>query len=310
MRLVKVRAPKTDSQKVADLAFSKGIHAVTIYETNLLHKEKPATVADIVEIETNTPKAKDFVESLMDSDFYDPNYFSFVVRHPESIFASEPPEKETYPIVRPSTDVFEEFWQFSQVTVSLVLRVLLSAILVAYGMKDGYMPLIIAGLLFLPYHHHLLGMALGGSLKDGRLFGQAVKAFLIATILIVLGGVVIGLLTHGHIKFMDFAKTPILYSFIISLVIGAAAGFGAVDDAGRRELIGLAATAHLSVYPVWFGMKFVFGFDPADKPMEFLLVFLMDVVTITLAALVVFSFMKMKGRGIRRFGKELRQSRK
>ena len=73
---------------------------------------------------------------------------SFTVRHPESIFASEPPEEETKPLTRPTTDVYEELWQFCKVTSSLIGRVLLSAFLVAYGMKEGFMPLIIAGLLF------------------------------------------------------------------------------------------------------------------------------------------------------------------
>ena len=84
-----------------------------------------------------------------------------------------------------------------------------------------------------------------------------------------------------HIKFTEFSASP-LTSFLLSMTIGIAAGFGAIDDAGRRDLIGFAATAHISVYPAWFGMKFIFGFDPSDKPMEFLLVFLMDVATLTL----------------------------
>lgn len=128
--------------------------------------------------------------------------------------------------------------------------------------------------------------------------------FLLATVLIVAGGMVVGLLTHPEIKFTAFAETPLFFSFLISTAIGIAAGFAAMDDAGRRELIGLAATAHLAVYPAWFGMKFVFGFDPSDKPMDFVLAFGMDVVTITLFAALTFKVMKMKGKGIRLFVKE------
>lgn len=92
----------------------------------------------------------------MVAPFYNPSTFSFTVRHPESIFASELPEEETKPIVRPTTDIYEELWQFCKITVSLVGRVFLSAFLVAYGMREDFMPMIIAGLLFLPFHHHLL----------------------------------------------------------------------------------------------------------------------------------------------------------
>lgn len=301
MRLIKVRLPKNASQQVVELAFSKGVKEVSVNEEQLFQNDKTVTAVDVVHLQTNTPKAKAFIEALTSADYYDPMTYSFTIRHPESIFASEAPEEETDPITRPTADVYEELWQFSKITVSLVLRVFLSAILVAYGMKENYMPLIIAGLLFLPYHHHLIGMALAGSIREWRFFKQAVMAFVLGTALIMCGGFIVGLITEPPVKFMAFSETPVLFSFIISVIIGAAAGLGSLDDAGRRELIGLAATAHLSVYPIWFGLKFAFSFDPADKPIHFLLVFLMDFVTIVSSALLVYIFMGMEGKGIRKF---------
>jgi hypothetical protein len=73
-------------------------------------------------------------------------------------------------------------------------------------------------------------------------------------------------------------------------------------------LIGLAATAHIAVYPAWFGMKFIFGFDAADKSMESLMIFLMDVATLTLFAAITYKLMKMHGEGIRRFASRLRRT--
>ena len=96
-----------------------------------------------------------------------------------------------------------------------------------------------------------------------------------------------------------------MFNLILSVVIGAAAGFGSVDDAGRRELIGLAATAHLAVYPIWFGLKFIYGFKPEDKPWQSLGMFAMDTVVIMVCALIVLKLMKMKGSGIRRFMKRV-----
>lgn len=300
MRLVTVRAPKGHGEKVAEIAFQADIVQVALHEAKALRRGENSKLQDVVEIETATPKAKQFIETLMDSPFYDPNTFSFTIRHPESIFASEVPEKETHPITRPTTDVYEELWQFSKVTVSLVGRVFLSSLLLAYGMREGYMPLIIASLLFLPYHHHMLSIALGGSIGEWRFFGRGLWAFFVATICITAAGICIGLLMEPGIKFTDFHTSP-LNSFLIAVAIGIAAGLAAVDDAGRRELIGLAATAHISVYPVWFGMKFIFGFAPTDKPVESLLIFLMDVITLILFAAVTFKIMKMHGSGIRRF---------
>lgn len=306
MRLVTIKAPQGHGQHVAELAFDAGIAEASVQEATTLRADKSTETKDVVEVETATPKAKEFVEALMEAAFYDPKTYSFTVRHPESIYASEPPEEETEPIVRPTTDVYEELWQFSQITVSLVGRVLLSSLLLAYGMREGYMPLIIAGLLFLPYHHHMLGMGLAAGIREWRFLWQSFLAFLVSTACIVAAGVIVGLLMEPHIKFTQFSASP-MTSFLLSAIIGAAAGFGAIDDAGRRELIGLAATAHISVYPVWFGMKFIFGFDPADKPMEYLLVFLIDVATLTLFAAITMKLMKMHGKGILRFMKGLKE---
>lgn len=167
-------------------------------------------------------------------------------------------------------------------------------------MVEGYMPLIIAGLLFLPYHHQMLSMGLGASIREWRLFRQGLYAFLVSTTAIVLAGLCVGLLTKGPVEFTEFLSPP-LTSFLLAMVIGIAAGLGDVDDAGRRELIGLAATAHISVYPVWFGLKFIFGFEPSDKPMEHMLVYLMDVATLTLFAGITYKLMRMHGKGIKRF---------
>lgn len=305
MRLVIIQAPTGLGQQVAEIAFRHHISEVGFHEAKTLQANNKSSKKEVIQISSSTPKVKGFIEELMDAPFYDPGTFSFTISHPESVYASELPDKETDPIIRPTTDVYEELWQFNEVTVSLVGRVFLSSLLLSYGMREGYMPLIIAGLLFLPYHHNMLGMALGGSIREWRLFRTCLSAFLISTLSIIVAGLCIGLLMEPSIKFTQFSSSP-LHSFFLSLIIGIAAGLGAVDDAGRRELIGLAATAHISVYPAWFGMKFIFGFDPSDKPMEFLWIYLMDVTTLTLFAAITFKVMKMKGAGIRRFIKKMR----
>jgi hypothetical protein len=288
------------------MALELGIRSVAISEKNFYEKDNAPSVVEWVEIESNTPKVKALVEKLMIAPFYDPVKYSFTIRHPESLFASELPEEETKPIIRATTDVYQELWQFCQITVSLLGRVLLSAFLVAYGMREDFMPLIIAGLLFLPYHHHMLGISLSATLGEVKFLKQSLGSFAATTMFIVLGGVVLGLLTEPGIKWDAFTESSILFSFFISMAVGIAAGFGAIDDAGRRELIGLAATAHISVYPIWFGLKFVYGFEPADKPLHLLLVFFMDVATLIFFAGLTFKIMKMKGNGIKNFLKGLK----
>ncbi|MDX5423256.1 MAG: hypothetical protein LPK14_13445 [Hymenobacteraceae bacterium] len=247
MRLVTIKAPSGQGKSVAELAFAAGASHVTIRQARKYTADQNVTDLDVVEVETATPKAKKFLESLMASAVYDPDTFTFTVLHPESLFADDPPEEETYPIVRPTTDVYEELWQFTRVTVSLAGRVFLSSVLLAYGMVEDILPLIIAGLLFLPYHHHMLGTALGAMLREWRFLWQGLLALVITTVLIVGAGACVAIFTKPPIGFQEFG-TP-LSGFVLASAIGVAAALGAMDDAGRRELIGLAATAHISVYP-------------------------------------------------------------
>ncbi|MBB6611551.1 hypothetical protein H7F15_10930 [Pontibacter sp. Tf4] len=301
MRLVTVKAPSGQGKNIAQIAFESEIEHVSILQSRQYSSNQSQTELDVVEIETATPKARKFLESLMVSSIYDPETFTFSVRHPESIFGDEPPKEETWPIVRPTTDVYQELWQFTQVTKSLVGRVFLSAILLAYGMVEDMLPLIIAGLLFLPYHHHMLGIGLGIQLREWRFLWQGLLALLVTTVLIVAAGACVALFTNPPIGFEEFG-TP-LAGIVLSAVIGIAAALAAMDDAGRRELIGLAATAHISVYPAWFGLKLIFGFDAADTWAEHLLTFSLNISTLILAACLTFLVLGMKGKGIRRFAR-------
>ena len=165
MRVTTIQAPKGYGEQVGQLAFENEIAEVSVIEAKRIKKDTEAHL-EVFQIQANTRKTKKFVEALMRADFYDPKLFNFSTRHPESVFASEPLEEETYPLTRSTGEVYEELFQFSQLTVSLVFRIFLTSILVAFGVKEDYMPLIIAGLLFLPYHHFLVGMSIGAGTKE------------------------------------------------------------------------------------------------------------------------------------------------
>ncbi|ARS34690.1 hypothetical protein [Pontibacter actiniarum] len=299
MRLITVKAPEGQGKNITEVAFKAGADQVSVQQAKQHTPDRQVITLDVVEVETATPKAKALIEAMMVAPFYDPKSFSFTIRHPESVFASAPPSKETYPITRPSTDVYEELWQFVQVTISLVGRVFLSSVLLAYGMVEGMLPLIIAGLLFLPYHHHMLAVGLGASLKEWRFLRQGLLALLVSTAMIYLAAVCVAFFTEPPIDFHEFGSP--LSGFVLSCVIGAAAALGSIDDAGRRELVGLAATAHISIYPAWFGLQTVFGFSDTGKAGEYLLNFGINITSLTLAAGITFALMGMRGDGIRRF---------
>lgn len=301
MRLITVTAPKEKRDQIMDLVFLNGIEKLSVNEVEICDKQRKYVKTDKISLETNVPKGKKFIEDLMAETFYDPKIININSREPKSIAAINLPKEETMPMPTPTLEVYEELWQFCQITRSLVLRVFFAAIITSFGLVENYIPLIIAGLLFLPYHHHLIGMALASKLREWHLFKQAFLAFVLSTLIICGAGISVGLISGEGIEFTKWKETSTFISFLISIVIGLAAGIAACDDAGRRELIGLAATAHLSIYPMWFGVKMISGFEATDEPSHFLLVFLMDAATICIASLFGYIIMQMKGNGIKSF---------
>ena len=82
-----------------------------------------------------------------------------------------------------------------------------------------------------------------------------------------------------------------LVGWLISLAVGVAAGLANTDDVGRREMIGLAATAQIAIIPVWFGICFVFGFPSTvnqDEITNRALGFGLNVLTIIFASLATY----------------------
>jgi hypothetical protein len=264
MRLITVRAPAGHGAAVIDLAIASGIAQVSLHQAEVHRPKQLPAREDVIEIETATPLAKHFIESLMVASFFDPTHYALSIRHPRSLIGQEHPARETYPVVMPTLDVYEELWQYSHITWSLVVRIFMAASLLAYGMIEMNLLVMIAGLLFLPYHHPMLAVAFGLWTRQMPLAGQAVLALVVITALIIGASVVVALFLEPPMKFEEFGT---LWSgFAIALIIGIAAALAAADDAGRRELIGLAATAHITILPAWFGISLTLAFPKRLSP--------------------------------------------
>jgi hypothetical protein len=301
MRIITVRAPAGHGDAVIDLAFANGIAEVSLHHAEVKRPQQTPAQQDVIDIETSTPHAKHFIEALMVAPFFDPTEYALAIRHPRSLIGQEPPKRETYPVVMPTLDVFEELWKYSHITWSLVGRVLMAALLLTYGMIELNLLVMIAGLLFLPYHHPLLAVAFGLWTQQWRLAGRALLALAVITGLIVLAGAVTALFLEPPIRYEEFGTLK--SAFAIAVIVGIAAALGMADDAGRIELLGLAATAHTTILPVWFGASLIYGFPEAAVTRERLISFALSVITIILAALLTFAVLKMRGDGLKPLAK-------
>lgn len=300
MRLVKVSAPQGKGADVAQVAFSVGINEVSISQSVSHESDGKQTFKDGVEINTSTPTAKKFIDALLEAPFYSEKDYSIVIRQPRSIISKESLNELTKPLVEPATDIFEELWQYSHITVGLAARVFLAGGLVAYGLIHQKTLIMIAGLLFLPLLPLLLAVGFGSWTRQWRLAGQGAAAFLLAVALLIGAGFAVASFNSPPVKYDDFAS--LLPTFLITLAVGIAAGFANIDDVGTRQVIGLAAAAQLGILPVWFGVCFRFGF-PATSGQEITsraLSFLVATATITISALMIYVLMGAASRALDR----------
>ena len=301
MRLVRVKAPEGKGDDIARIAFEAGLEQVTIHQQRTLKSDGRQETKDVVDVETATPTAKSFVEKVMSASFFDPKEYAIAVRQPRSIVTREKPWKVTWPIVIPAVDIYEELWQFSHITFSFVGRMLIGSFLLSYGMIQFNLLLMIAGLLFLPLLPLVMSMSFGAWTRQWRLAGQGALAFIVATALIVLGGVIVALIADPPLKYHEFS--PMLTAVLISTAVGVAAALATADDIGRREMIGLAATAQIALIPAYVGISLIFGFPQGESttPSQRILTFLVVVGVIFTSSLVTYALLGMRSEPLRHF---------
>jgi hypothetical protein len=304
MRQVTVASPAGKGVEVARVAFEVGISEVSINEVRRLSADGSEAFKDKVEIETGTALAKTFVDAVITAPFFDPDDYSIAVRQPRSIVSSARLRILTRPLVEPGTDLFQELWQFCLVTYGFVGRIYLGSLLLAFGLVDDRLLFIIAGLLFIPLLPLMLGVGFGVWTHQWRLVKQALFALAVAVVLLVAGGVTVALMGNPPLRYVE--STSLLTGALISLVVGVAAGLATADDVGRREMIGLAATAQVAIIPVWFGICFVFGFPAFDSssPRHRLIGLVLNIGTLITASAATYAGLRVKGASLRVFDKK------
>lgn len=300
MRLIRISAPHGMGVNVARVAFDVGIKEASVFQAESHSSNGEIQTKDLVDLSTSTPKGKHFIDALLGSEFYNQNDYTIAVRQPRSIVSSENMHEMTKPLVDPPSDIFEELWQFSHITVGFVGRIFIAACLLAYGLIHQKTLIIIAGLLFLPLLPLLLAIGFGSWTKQPKLALQGLLAFLVATGLLVLGGAAIASVSSPPVKYEEF--NSLLVTFLISLGVGIAAGLANSDDVGNRAMIGLAAGAQIAIVPVWFGVTLVLGFPITTGENEIInraISFPLVVVTIIIASMAAYVLLGAASRQLK-----------
>jgi len=301
MRQITITAPQGSASDVAKIAFAVGISEVSISEKRILNAGGSETIKDSIEMDVGTPKAKAFMDEFTRAPFFDVENFSIAVRQPRALVSRDKLSTLARPLVEPSIDLFEELWQFSQVTYGFVGRILIGALLLAYGLVEYKLLFMIAGLLFIPLLPLMLSVGFGLWTRQWRLVAQGLFSLVVALCLLVIGGLIIALLTNPPVHYSDFNSLPT--GFLISFAVGIAAGLATADDVGRREMIGLAATAQIAIIPAWLGLCLVLGFPAlgGTPPQRRVLALLLNIIAIVIAALGTYAAIRVKGAGLECF---------
>jgi hypothetical protein len=301
MRQITITAPQGRATQIAEIAFAVGISEVSLAEKRVLDRSGAERVGVSIEIEVSNSLAKAFMDEITAAPFFSREEFSIAVRQPRALISHEKLSRLTRPLVAPAVDIFEELWQFSQVTYGFVGRILIGAILLAYGLVEYKLLFIIAGLLFIPLLPLILSIGFGLLTLRWRLVGQGVYSLTIALLLLFAGGVIVGLLTNPPVQYSDF--NSLAAGFLVSLAVGVAAGLATADDVGRREMIGLAATAQIAIIPAWFGLCIVLGFPTIDPLTlrRMVLGLVLNVIAIVIAALATYWAIGIRGTALRCF---------
>jgi hypothetical protein len=304
VRQITITAPSGSAQKIAGIAFSSGISQVAVSERRILEVDGSATLKDSIELEVSTPAAKAFLDRLSSQPFFTRAEYSVAVRQPRALISGEALSDLTVPLVEPTIDVFQELWQFSQVTYGFVGRIFIGGLLLAYGLVEFKLLFMIAGLLFIPLLPLMLSIGFGLWTRQWRLAMQGLISLIAALLILTGAGLVVGLMTSPPVRYSEFSS--LLTGLLVSIAVGVAAGLATADDVGRREMIGLAATAQVAIVPTWLGLCLILGFplesSPLSRPFWGLLV---NVVAIVVASLTTYALIRIKGSALACYDKDV-----
>jgi hypothetical protein len=200
MRLVKITAPVGLREKVKETIFSVGIRNVTVHHVTSHSAEGEESAVEVIDVETSTPKARRLTDRLLNEDYYDSSAISINIRQPRTLINDEDVHELTTPLVEPATDLYEELWQFSRVTYGLLGRIFVSAVLLAYGIINGKLLMVVGGLLFLPVLPMIMAVSYGIGGRQWRLVRQGSFAFVCSVAVLFTGGLLIAVMSNSPMR--------------------------------------------------------------------------------------------------------------
>ncbi len=296
MQQVTVVTPQGKAKPVVRIAQEQGISQVAVMPVYMYGPDKEH---EEITIECSAPQTARFIEAVMAAPFYNPQVYTITADELLSIIDSDPPEKVSRPLKVSSTTILQDLWQQNHITVAYVARAFVSTTMLAYGLLEGDVTVLIIALLFTPFLAQDLAIGFGGLMGDWRLARQGAIVLGLSTFIGMLAGAVTAAVMGGPIQYDEYGTLQ--SNFAISLLVGIVAGLDTADEAGRREFIAVAGAAQFASFPVWFGISIILGFPDRSTTLWRLATFLANIVTILVASLAVYVALRYRRDNIRRY---------
>lgn len=191
------------------------------------------------------------------------------------------------------TDFCEEIIESSAPRSDYYFLVILSTLIVAFGLVNNNMILVIGGMLVTPLLSPILAISLGIVITNLKVTLRSIRIFVISFLLAVLVSYIIGVISGSDMNHNDYVgqiMKPSAVSFLVAIIAGMAASFTWAKPELNKTLPGVAITVTL-IPPMT-----ALGIALADKDKEIFMdalnVIMLNVAGILLASSLIFLLMK------------------
>lgn len=197
--------------------------------------------------------------------------------------------------------------------VDYYFLVILSTLIVAFGLLADNIILVIGGMLVTPILSAILAISLGMVINEYKVIIRSVRIFSFSIIFAVLVSLFAGLATNIDLTSLKLinSMTPTLSTILAAVVAGVAASYTWVKPELNETLPGIAVT--VTLIPPLTAIGLCIGDAQWGLLQNVFNVFVLNVVGIILSSLLVFSLMefyKAKQRAVQEIKEEEKEIKK
>ncbi len=303
MNEIRVVTPKGKAKEIAQIALAMGIQEISV---SPIYVYGPDEEKDQLSMEVSVLQARRFMDALLTAPFFDINQYSVSSDQLMSIVSQMPAEKISWPLEVGAATILQDLWLQNHVTISYVARAFIAALLLSYALLEADLLTLLAALLFTPFLSQVLAMSFGALVRDWHLARQGLLALATSTGLTIMAGAIAAAAVGGQLQYDQFGT--LISNFVISLIVGIAAGLDTADKSGRREFIAVAAAAQFAAFPAWFGISLVLGFPDRTTTLWRILTFFVNILTILVVSTGVYAALRYRPEVLQRYLKETSES--